>query len=168
MVSTSFLFYGRYLHSCGADGSRRSCLSNRSDTLGVSVIRAIHPTFLNDLIRYKRRTNNTLAVELELDCRVATCKLESTKDVVVLADLCDTALLVAGSGRAWDIRDINTSTGVVAICDALVECIGIRCTSRNCGCISKHSSVFSKVNTYCRRHSDQRSTQCGIQHHSCW
>ena len=132
MVNTSFLFRdGKYLHGCVSDRGRGRCLSDRGGALDVRVVGTVYSALLDRLLGRRGRADNALAVKLELGARAA-CKLQSAENVVVLANLRDAALLVAGSGRSWDVRDINTSVGVVAVCDALVECVCVRRASRNC------------------------------------
>ena len=75
-------------------------------------------------------------MKLELGGCCAFGELASTKDVAVVLNLGNSALLVARAGSSWDIRHINTSIGVIAIYDTFVECVSVRCASGYCEDVS--------------------------------
>ena len=142
----------------------RLCRSGVS--LGVSEVGAVDSTLL-DLLRRCGITNHAFTVKLDFGGRCALSKLASTKDIVILANLGDAALLVAWAWRSWDIRYINASVGVVAVSDTVVKSIRVRGTSLNWKRVSDRSQIWIN-GTYCHHHSGRSSIQWYTWLHSRW
>jgi hypothetical protein len=130
MISVHSLKLEKYLRSGVANDGRCGRLCRSGVPLTVGEVGTVDSTLL-DLLGRCGTTNHTLTVKLELCGRCALSELTSTEDIIVLTNLGDAALLVAWAWRAWDVRYINASIGVVAVGDTVVKSVRVRGTSGN-------------------------------------